>query len=137
MVTREQLNAAFYCASRDYNIPLQHSLFQRATSDFSNGDSRQAVINACAAAEVSLSAAVRAALKSTKVREKTVENIMKRSTGVVEIFRLFVVAGGKCTVSDDQVIDQLARPRNEAAHDGISPSTTDVRRAINTAKEIL
>ena len=137
IATREQVEAAFYCASRGYNISLQHSLLQRATSDYSNGDFRQAAINACAAAEVSLSAAVRAALSSIDVRQKTIENIMKQSTGVVEIFRLFVVAGGKCAVSDDRVIDQLARPRNQAAHAGISPSTTDVRRAIDTAKEIV
>jgi hypothetical protein len=136
-VTRDQVEAAFYCASRDYNLPLQHSLLQRAISDFGKGNFREAVINACTAAEVSLGAAVRERLHSADVHEKTLENIMKQSSGAVEIFRLFIVAGGKIGVSDNRVMDQLARPRNEAVHAGVSSSDTDARRAIDTAKEIV
>lgn len=137
IATREQVEAGFYCASKGLKIPLQHNLLQRAMSDSSNGDPRQSVINACAAAEVSLSIAVRTALNSANVTEETTERILKRTSGVVEIFRLFIVAGGQAAISDNQVIDQLARPRNEAAHDGISPSSNDLQRAINTARELV
>ena len=91
MATREQVEAAFYCASRSYKIPLQCALLQRAISDSHNGDSRQSVINACAAAEVSLSTAVRAALNSAEVAEETAGRIITRTAGVVEMFRLFIV----------------------------------------------
>jgi hypothetical protein len=137
MATRNQVEAAFYCASRGYNIPLQYALLQRAISDYHTGDSRQSVINACAAAEVSLSTAVRAALSFAKVPEETAGRIITRTSGVVEMFRLFIVAGGKTDVSDNRVIDQLARPRNAAAHDGIPPSNNDLQRAIKTATEIV
>ena len=101
--TREQVESAFYCSSSVYALPLQHALLQRANSDLTNGDFRQTVINACTAAEVSLSTAVKAALSSAGVREKTISNIMKQSSGAVEVFRLFVITGGKSTVSDDRV----------------------------------
>lgn len=137
MATREQVEAAFFCASKDYRIPLQYALLQRAVSDYHNRDSRQSAINACAAAEVSLSIAVRKALSSAKVADEAAGRIINRTSGVVEMFRLFIVAGGKTDVSDNRVMDQLAKPRNIAAHDGISPSSTDLERAINTAKQIV
>ena len=135
--TREQVEAAFYCASKSYALPLQHALLQRARSDFTNGTFREAVINACTAAEVSLSTAVRTALNSANVREKTVTNIMRQSSGAVEIFRLFVITGGKNTVSDDRVMDQLAKPRNDAVHAGVSSTRNDAQRAIETANAIV
>lgn len=136
-VTREQVESAFYCASKGYALPLQHALLQRAQSDFMNGNFRQAAINACTAAEVSLSTAVRAALNYANVREKTVTNIMRQSSGAVEIFRLFVITGGKSTVSDDRVMDQLAKPRNDAVHAGVSSTQNDAQRAIATANAIV
>jgi hypothetical protein len=117
MATREQVESAFYCASKGYRIPLQYALLQRAVSDYHNGDSRQSVINACAAAEVSLSAAVRKALSSAKVEDEAAGRIITRASGVVEMFRLFIVSGGKTAVSDNRVMAQLAGPRNAAAHD--------------------
>jgi hypothetical protein len=143
---KDQMMSAFYCASRGYALPLEHALLLRAKSDFADGNFRLAVINACTAAEVSLSAAVKAALNSAAVRDKTVTNIMKQSSGAVELFRLFVITGGTATVpitggtasvSDDRVINELAKPRNEAAHAGGASTKPVAEQAIKIAIAIV
>lgn len=135
--TRDQVLAAFRCASKHYNLPLPYAFLLRSRSDRENGDFRQAIINACTAAEVSLSSAVEDALNSAKVRERTVVNIMRQSSGVVEIFRILIATGAPTPVSDDRVMDQLAKPRNDAVHAGARSTEIQAARAIETASLIV
>ena len=135
--TRDQVLAAFRCASKHYNIPLPYAFLLRSRSDRANGDFRQAIINACTAAEVSLSSAVEDALNSAKVRERTVVNIMRQSSGVVEIFRILIATGAPTPVSDDRVMDQSAKPRNDAVHAGARSTEIQAARAIETASLIV
>jgi hypothetical protein len=71
--TPSEMVAAFSCASAGYDLPLPHTLLMRARAELTLGDNRQAVIDACTAAEVSLGSAVKASLNAADVPEKTVE----------------------------------------------------------------
>jgi hypothetical protein len=62
--------------------------------------------------------------------------VITRASGIVEIFRLYLVARGS-TFSDSRMADQLAGPRNRAAHAGITPSEDELRRAIATSSAVL
>lgn len=118
----------------------------RAKSDFTDGNYRLAVINSCTAAEVALSAAVTAAMNAAAIRDKTITNIMRQSSGAVELFRLFEITGGKASieisgaptlVSDDRVMNELAKPRNDSAHAGAIPTKPAAERAVKIATAIL
>ncbi len=135
--TRDEVIAAFDCASANYRLPLHHTLLQRAQSDAMVGNYRRAVIDACTATEVSLGNAVRRTLKSNSVPDETAKNTLRQVTGVVELFRLFVILGARPSVSEGRVINQLAQPRNEAAHAGDSSTLERARNAIETAGRIL
>jgi len=62
---------------------------------------------------------------------------MKQSSGAVELFRLFVIAGARPALSDSRVMDQLAKPRNDAVHAGSRSTVVDARKAIETATLIV
>jgi hypothetical protein len=89
------------------------------------------------AAEVSLSDAVRNSLISAAVPERAAANILKQSSGAVEIFRLFVITGARPSISDSRVMDQLANPRNNVVHAGSASNSEEARRAIDTAALIV
>lgn len=129
--------SAFRCASASYKLPLPHILLLRARSELAIGDFRQAVIDSCTAAEVALGEAVKYSLNASDIPEKTVANILKQSSGAVEIFRLFVVGGARPLVSDGRVMDQLANPRNNAVHAGSLSTATEAQKAIQTATLIV
>jgi hypothetical protein len=135
--TPGEIIAAFSCASAGYDLPLPHALLVRAHAELTLGDNRQAVIDACTAAEVSLGRAVKASLNAAGVPEKTTENILKQSSGAVELFRLFVIAGARPGLSDGRVMDQLAKLRNDAVHVGSRSTVVEARKAIETATLIV
>jgi hypothetical protein len=135
--TPDEMVAAFGCASAGYDLPLPHTLLMRARAELTLGDNRQAVIDACTAAEVSLGNAVRASLNAAGVPEKTAENILRQSSGAVELFRLFIIAGARPVLSDSRVMDKLAKPRNDAVHAGSRSTVVDARKAIETATLIV
>ena len=111
--TRNEVLAAFARASASDDVPLPYEFLLRAVSE----EPRQAIIDSCTAAEVALSAAVRQFLQESQVPTKSLDSIL-RTTGVVELFRIFLVIGGRPDVSESRVMDQLAYPRNNTPRDG-------------------
>jgi hypothetical protein len=135
--SREQMVAAMQLASAGRKLPLPHAILLRARSEAVSGEFRRAVIDACTSAEVALGDAVRKAMTDAGVPEKTMANALKQASGAVEMFRLFVITGARLTVSDSRVMDQLANPRNQAAHAGLASTAEEAKRAIDTATLIV
>jgi hypothetical protein len=135
--TRDEVIAAFDCASEGYQLPLHCALLERAQSETMVGDYRSAVIDSCTAAEVSLSKALTRHLERISVPKGTVRNILRQAPGVVALFRLYVITGAPVSISEDMVMNRLARPRNDAAHAGDASTRERARLAIETAARIL
>jgi len=58
-------------------------------------------------------------------------------SGIVELYRLNAGRKDGLAVSIGQVIDQLAGPRNRAAHEGEALDDDTARKAIRTARALL
>jgi hypothetical protein len=101
------------------------------------GDFRQAVIDACTAAEMTLSKALKDSLTNAGVPEDTIARSLKEAAGIVAVFRLYVISGGRPGVSDGRVMNQLAEPRNNAAHRGELLDRQIAQRAIESAKALV
>lgn len=136
LVEPEVIGAAFMAASAQLRLPVGHEMLTRALTNHRLGDNRTCVIDACSAAEMALAASVRAVIGELAMDDKTREKILSSASGVVEVFRLFLVAHGSA-VSMAQVVDQLAGPRNSAAHDGVQPTDQVATRALRTANLLL
>jgi hypothetical protein len=85
---------------------------------------------------MALGRAVRNHLLARSVDKSVIDSILKRANGIVEVFRLHMVAADSA-ISLKKVIDQLAGPRNDAAHDGLAPSTLVAKKALETAGQML
>jgi len=144
LVSPEQLGAAFRAASaaailgdddarQAVVLPLEHQLLARAQLNSLLGDSRAAVIDSCCAAEVAMGKAVNRALKERGVDEAARDRMVNRTSGAVEMFRLYLVAR-ESAATEHRIMDQLAGPRNNAAHGGKIPATDVVERSLNTSR---
>lgn len=136
LATSEHIRAAFAAASAQISLPLAHRMLARATTSYYLGDYRTCVIDACCAAEVALGTAVFATIQQRDMDDKTRETFLSKTSGVIELFRLFLVARGSA-ISAKTVMDQLARPRNKAAHEGDQPKHQEAKRALQTADLLL
>lgn len=148
LVSPEQLDAAFRAASaaaylEDDDearhvllVPLEHQILARAQLNSLLDDDRAAVIDTCCAAEVAMGKAVNRALEARGVDEDARDLMVSRTSGVVEMFRLYLVAT-RSILGEKQVMDQLARPRNRAAHGGERPTTDIVKRSFKTARTLV
>ena len=98
---------------------------------------RHAVITACSAAEVALSESADRLLAASGRSEGERDEILGRVSGLAELCRLNGARPKGLPVSLKRVIDQLARPRNEAAHKGREPSEDDTLNAVRAARALL
>jgi hypothetical protein len=135
--TPMQLRAAFAAASRSAAIPLERQLLAEARLDAARARYRHAVINACTAAEVALSESARASLSRAGRPPKEVDKILRGASGVVDLYRLNAHRAQGLGVSIGHVSDQLAGPRNAAAHAGESLDEDTTRKAVQTAQRLL
>lgn len=129
-------SAALAAASDDSPLPLQHQLVAEAMMHGYRQQYRLSVVTAASAAEVGLAEAARARLISAHWPDEDVDDVLKVPGGLVELYRLNAMHR-RLPVSIRQVRDQLADPRNRAAHGGESPDRTTVDRAIKTARGLL
>jgi hypothetical protein len=136
LATSEHIRAAFAAASAQVSLPLAHRMLTRATMSFYLGDYRACVVDACCAAEVALGTAVFATIQQRDMDDKTRETFLSKPSGVIELFRLFLVARGSA-ISAERVMDQLAGPRNKAAHKGDKPTQQEAKRALQTTDLLL
>jgi hypothetical protein len=75
-------------------------------------------------------------MRARSVDELVINEILKRTSGVVDIFRMHLVTTDSA-VSLGNVINELAGPRNSAAHDGTTPSDASARKALDLAAVLL
>ena len=146
LVSNEQLRAAFSAASAacrlsgdargSLTLPIEHQMYLRALTNDRLGNQRSAVIDACCAAELAMGSVVRAALRAQGIDDARSDKVIERASGVVEMFRLYLVAHGSA-ISDGRVINELAGPRNRAAHGGRTPSPEEMERALATSRLVL
>jgi hypothetical protein len=135
--TPEELAAAIVCGTSGLPLPAPQALLYRAVQGHMHQDYRQSVVDCCTAAEVSLANSVRRRLEELGTPAATAESTLRIAGGVVDWFRLWALLGARPTVSEGRVIDQLAGPRNQAAHAGAQPTEVATRRAIGTAGELV
>jgi len=101
------------------------------------GDRRRAVIDSGTAAEVSLASCVAVQLWAGGLAISAGERIIQQANGVVGLVDLYESLGGNLPVSKRRVMDQLAKPRNDAAHGGQAPDQTGVENAMTVATSIV
>jgi hypothetical protein len=132
-----EVRAAFVAASRDEGLPLPRLLLAEAQVHAVRQHYRQAVISACGAVEVALSESARTAFSRVGRSKKEIDSVLRGVSGVVELYRLNAGRKDGLAVSIAQVIDQLAGPRNRAAHEGEALDKDTGRKAIRTARALL
>jgi hypothetical protein len=135
--TSIQLTAALAAASTDHALPLERQLLADAVVQAHRRQYRQAAISACSAAEVALSAAARAHLMAAGRTRDEVDKILSGVTGVVELYRLNAGRRRPLCVSIGKVRNELANPRNAAAHAGQTPDEDVAIAALRVARALL
>jgi hypothetical protein len=135
--TPVELRAAFVAASSGIPLPLPRKLLAEAIVHAARHEHRHAVISACSAAEVALSESARAVLAGAGRTDDEIAEILGGVNGVVELYRLNASRPTSPRVSIRRVMDQLARPRNRAVHEGDEPDQETAQRAIRTALALL
>jgi hypothetical protein len=129
---RDQIIAATTCANLGRHLLPEHTLIERAVSNNVAGDYRQAVIDSCTASEVAVAAATTRLAQSTGGPAEVTEGAFKGSSGIVDLFRFYNFLGGRPPVSNAKVLDQLAGPRNLAAHKATPMTVDHAKRALST-----
>jgi hypothetical protein len=131
------LRAAFIAASQGCDLPLERQLFAEALAYAEAALWRQAIISSCSAAEVALDRESRRLLSRAGYSEEDRDAILRRTSGVMELYRIAATRRGRLPVSFRRVSDQLAKPRNDAVHAGQSADEATTRGAIETAKRLI
>jgi hypothetical protein len=135
--TAVEWTAALRAASAPRELPLPHKLLAEAILHHAQGEHRHAVITATSAAEVALSEAATRGLEHAGRRAPEAKAILKGVNGLIELYRVNAAFPAGLTVSLGRVMTKLATPRNEAAHEGATPSQEVVGEAIGTAKAMV
>ena len=133
----DELKGAFAAASLEMQVPLEWRLLSEASVHVLRRERRHAVISACGAAEVALAAEARRVLARAGRKPAEIKAILDRVSGVVELYRLSAARRQGLAVSIGQVMNQLAKPRNEAAHEGADIDEDAARDALRTAKALV
>lgn len=136
LASPQMIDAAAAASSAHIEPKPEQLMYARAAENYLLRDTRRAVIDACTAAEMALGHAVRAHLRGRSVDESVIDSILKRANGIVEVFRLHLVATDSA-VSLNRVMKELAGPRNDAAHDGLEPSAFVAKKALDAARQVL
>jgi hypothetical protein len=136
MTTRAFIEAEKWVSLRT-EMPFVFKLLLQSSAEFGTQDFRLAVIDACTAAEVAMSGAIRSLDQAKVVPSETLDRSLSDARGIAELYRLFLLLGGNPICSENRVIDQLAGPRNAATHAGNTPSVEEATKAVDTARIIV
>ena len=130
-----EVTAGFAAASSKLEVPLAHTVLRRSLVELHAGEYRLCVIDACAAAEIALGAALTVHLRAHGLTDAETEQLLRLGSGIAESFPVYrqLIAARQSAVSGNRVIDQLANTRNRAVHAGEHPDETVALRAIETA----
>ena len=136
--TGEQVRAGFRMAGLGTAAPLHRTLLLDARETLLLGDTRRAVIDAGSAVEVALAEALMNSAKPHKMPRTFVEESILQANGAVGLVKLYTSLGlGPLPVSANRIMNQLAGPRNRAAHSGSSPTAQEASRAISVALSVI
>jgi len=125
-------------ASLQIPLPLYRTFLLDARDASSMNDTRRACIDAGTAVEVVLSGSISKELKRLKTSDEFLNRAIVNANGAVGLVRLHSDLGlPNVSVSTRMVMNQLAEPRNQAAHSGSAPSPADANRAIHIAQSIV
>lgn len=133
----DQVRAAFLCATNGTSVPVAFDLLMDAQTAHLHGRYRQCVIDACTAAEASLSERIQNNLANGAVPSDARETITKQTDGVVGLARLAVSMGVSVPVSSNAISHRLAGPRNMAVHVGSSLDGETATAAFRLARELV
>lgn len=137
--TPDEVTAAFAAASGGLDVPLAHAILRRSLVELHSGEYRLCVIDACAAAEIALDAALTTRLHARGLEAGETERLIGLTAGISQAFSLYraLVMGGQSAVSPNRVVERLAKPRNRAVHAGDHPDEAVARRALETAAPLV
>jgi hypothetical protein len=114
--------------------PIEQLLLVASPSD----DSRRRVLDLGTAVEVALANAVRRELSRHGLDADAIEEMVVRANGMVGLHDLATAALRRLLpVSRRRLMDQLANPRNAAAHRGADIEPLDMKRASAVARELV
>jgi hypothetical protein len=118
-------------------IPDEYLFLRDARAALRRGDCRKAAIDAGTAAEVALSNAIRQRLTDAGRDPEAIRQILKDTSGVVELYDLYSVLDACLPISRKRLMDRVAHKRNDAAHAGQPPTPGETKRGIETVLELL
>jgi hypothetical protein len=134
IATAKQVRAGFRKASMGELAPLNRRLLLDARDHCVRGDLRRAVIDVATAVEVTLAGAIAEKLRHGKTPTEFVERVLN-TNGLAEQVSLFQSLGtSSASISKKKLVDQLANPRNRAAHAGIPPTAEEMNRAFEVGQ---
>ena len=123
--------------TRDCDVPVEARILADARAASRRRHYRRAVIDAATACEVALSARIRESFRSAGASEAAVTQALKNSTGIQHLYDLHALLGVVPSASRGEVLDVVARHRNDAAHGGRSPSAQETNRSIDVATRLV
>lgn len=120
--------------NRSLPPPTAHVYLRDARANSLHGERRRAVIDACTAAEVAMTTRVLSKAGDTE----HVRRILRNTRGATELYDLVCALDSPVNgVSRARVMNQLANPRNVAAHEGTPPTPDATRLAYEVALQIV
>lgn len=120
--------------NRSLPPPTAHLYLRDARANSLHGERRRAVIDACTAAEVAMTTRVLLRTGDTE----HVRQILKNTRGATELYDLVCALDSPVKgVSRARVMNELASPRNVAAHEGTPPTPEATRLAYEVALQIV
>jgi hypothetical protein len=132
IVTRKVWQKAVELASAEQDVPIEHLLLNEARAAGARGKWRQLVLEAATAAEVALSAALRARLAPAN-EAPVIDAMMARKTlgALVQLCDRL----GVLLPPDTQLA--LVKPRNDAIHAAVTPTPEVASKAFTIATSII
>jgi hypothetical protein len=124
-------------ASNAVPLPAAHQFLLQARNNMGSKEFRATVIDAGTAAEVALGSTIHDQLSSLGAPQDFITRAIQSANGVVGLYDLHVSLGHTVPVSRGQVMNQLARVHNKAAHAGNVPGDSECRKALATAVAVV
>lgn len=134
--TLDTVRQAVNYAERNYRPTIEHLMLREAMRAVKRRDQRASVIAAGTAAELALTSAARRSLQSVLL-PAAVDVILDKSSTLGGRLRLCNDLGIDLPHNQGTVQRELIHPRNDAAHEGLSPSHSEVVRAVKIASDIV
>ena len=98
-----EVTAGFAAASSKLEVPLAHTILRRSLVELHAGEYRLCVIDACAAAEIALGAALTVHLRAHGLTDAETEQLLRLGSGIAESFPVYrqLIAAGQSAVSGE------------------------------------